>query len=253
MNVSKMNNTDLKVSIIMPVYKASATIEQAVASVVTQSYNNWELIIVNDCCPDDSCRVLKNQVVTHSQIIQVDNKTNQGVVFSRNTGIAQAKGQVIAFLDSDDYWNKDKLNLQMAEIEKGYDLVCSNYLRIKPNSKPVKVMHKVEFSYTDMLKSNQIGNLTGIYRCDRIGKIYQKNVGHEDYLMWLEIVKLAGKGYCIQQSLAYYRVSDGSLSSNKVRAATWQWKIYRKELNLNISTSSWLFFNYMFNALKKRT
>lgn len=247
-----MTNSDLKVSIIMPVYKASATIEQAVASIINQSYKNWELIIVNDCCPEGSCKLVRKQVVSNPRIIQIDNANNQGVVTSRNTGIAQAKGEVIAFLDSDDYWHEDKLSLQMTMIEKGYDLVCSNYLRIKPNSEPIEVVHKVEFSYTDMLKSNQIGNLTGMYRCDRIGKIYQKKVGHEDYVMWLEVVKTAGKGYCIQQPLAYYRVSNSSLSSNKARAATWQWAIYRKELNLNLIISLWFFSNYVYAALKKR-
>lgn len=253
MNAKKMTNTDLKVSIIMPVYRASRTIEQAVASVVAQSYKNWELIIINDCCPDDSCRLIENQIASNSQMIRIDNVTNQGVVISRNAGIAQAKGQILAFLDVDDYWHIDKLERQMAKIKEGYDLVCSNYLRVKSGFEPVEVKHKKEFNSIDMLKSNQIGNLTGIYRCDRIGKVYQKKVGHEDYLMWLEVVKLAGKGYCIQQPLAYYRVSDGSLSSNKIRAAVWQWKIYRKELRLSPIKSLWFFSSYIYTALKKRS
>ena len=237
----------------MPVYKASATIDQAVASVVTQSYHNWELIIINDACPEDSCRVIREQVINSPQIIQIDNATNQGVVISRNAGIAHASGSIIAFLDSDDYWHSDKLKRQIVKIEEGYDVVCSNYLRVKPNNEHLLVKHKKEFNFFDMLKSNQIGNLTGLYRCDRLGKIYQKQVGHEDYLMWLEIVKRSGNGYCVQEPLAYYRVSNKSLSSNKFRAMTWQWYIYRKELNLNLILSGYFFVNYLLNALKKRT
>lgn len=252
MNVKEMINTDLKVSIIMPVYRASRTIEQAVASVVNQSYDNWELIIINDACPEDSCRVIRDQIINSPQIKQIDNANNQGVAVSRNKGIAEAHSNVIAFLDSDDYWHEDKLSLQMKKVEEGYDVVCSNYYRVSRNNKSVKVIYQEEFDYSDMLKSNQIGNLTGMYRCDHIGKFYQKDVGHEDYLMWLEVVKLAGKGYCIQQPLAYYRVSDGSLSSNKIRAATWQWKIYRRELRLSLITSLWLFSSYVYTALKKR-
>ena len=248
----KMNSTYLKISIIMPVYKASATIDQAVASVVTQSYHNWELIIINDACPEDSCRVIREQVINSPQIIQIDNATNQGVVISRNAGIAHASGSIIAFLDSDDYWHSDKLKRQIVKIEEGYDVVCSNYLRVKPNNEHLLVKHKKEFNFFDMLKSNQIGNLTGLYRCDRLGKIYQKQVGHEDYLMWLEIVKRSGNGYCIQEPLAYYRVSNKSLSSNKFRAMTWQWYIYRKELNFSLIFSVWLLLNYLFKALKKR-
>lgn len=247
-----MTSADLKVSIIMPVHKARATIEQAVASVVAQSYHNWELIVINDECPDNSCQLITEYRVNDPRIIQINHAINQGVVTSRNIGISQSKGQIIAFLDSDDYWGKYKLERQMAKIEEGYDVVCSNYLRVKPNSNPIEVMHKKEFKFFDMLKSNQIGNLTGMYRCDRLGKIYQKEVGHEDYLMWLEIVKLAGIAYCVQEPLAYYRVSNKSLSSNKFQAMTWQWKIYRKELNLGLITSLWFFSSYVYGALKKR-
>ena len=247
-----MAKTELKVSIIMPVYRASSTIEQAIASVINQSYNNWELIIVDDCCPEDSCSQVESLVVTNSQVIQINNKTNQGVAISRNKGIAKAKGDVIAFLDADDCWHPDKLSLQIEKIGDGYDVVCSNYVRVALNSKDIEVLHKEKFDYSDMLKSNQIGNLTGMYRCENIGKMYQKNVGHEDYIMWLEVVKLAKKGYCIQTPLAYYHVSSSSLSSNKLQAATWQWRVYRKELKLSPMTSLYFFSNYIYAALKKR-
>ena len=250
--MSAMVKTDLKVSIIMPVYKARETIEQAVQSVIAQDYQNWELIIVNDRCPEDSCSQVENLVVTNSQIIQINNITNQGVAISRNKGIAKAKGKVIAFLDADDYWHPDKLSLQIEKIDDGYDVVCSSYVRVKLNNTDIEVSHKEKFDYSDMLKSNHIGNLTGIYRCEHIGKVYQKNIGHEDYVMWLEVVKLAKKGYSIQTPLAYYRVSSSSLSSNKFRAANWQWRVYRKELKLSLITSLYFFSNYIYSALKKR-
>ena len=247
-----VTNSDLKISIIMPVYKACATIEQAVESVINQTYQNWELIIVDDGCPDDSCTHVKNTIISDLRIFRIDNIINQGVAISRNKGIAKAKGNVIAFLDSDDYWHPDKLSLQVDKIRKGYDVVCSNYIRVESNTKTKEVFHRVEFDYSDMLKSNRIGNLTGVYRSDRIGKIYQKNVGHEDYIMWLEIVKIAKKGYCIQKSLAYYRVTNNSLSSNKFQAALWQWRVYRKEVNLSLIKSIWFFLNYSYTAYKKR-
>lgn len=252
MNVDEMTNIDLKVSIIMPVYRASATIEQAVASVIAQSYNNWELIIINDCCPENSCKLIDSEIATYPQITLINNETNLGVAVSRNKGIAQAKGIVIAFLDSDDYWHEGKLSLQIKKIKEGYDVVCSNYYRITPTHKTVQVTYKEEFDYSDMLKSNQIGNLTGLYRCDHIPKVYQKDVGHEDYLMWLEVVKMAGKVYCIQQPLAYYRVNTNSLSGNKLQAVGWQWQIYREELDFSIPKSTWLFVNYIYLAYRKR-
>ena len=252
MIMNAMTKSGLKISIIMPVYNACATIERAVQSVIVQVYKNWELIIINDCCPEDSCSQVENLVVNNSQVIQINNKTNQGVAISRNKGIAKAKGNVIAFLDADDYWHPDKLSLQIEKIDDGYDVVCSNYVRVKLSSKDVEVFHKEKFDYLDMLKSNHIGNLTGMYRCEHIGKVYQKNIGHEDYVMWLEVVKLAKKGYCIQTPLACYRVSSSSLSSNKFQAANWQWRVYRKELKFSLTTSLYFFLNYLYAALKKR-
>lgn len=245
-------SVSLKVSIIMPVYKASETIKQAVESVISQSYENWELIIINDCCPNNSCNEIKSLVAGCSKIKQINNRVNKGVAASRNIGISIAQGEILAFLDSDDYWHQDKLMLQIIKIKEGFDIISSNYFRLRPNSKNIEVFHKEIFNYLDMLKSNQIGNLTGIYRCDRLGKFYQKDIGHEDYLMWLQIIRKAERGYCVQQPLAYYRVSEDSVSSNKLKAITWQWKIYRQELQLNLVSSLWLFLNYLHKALKKR-
>lgn len=245
-------SVSLKVSIIMPVYKASETIKQAVESVISQSYENWELIIINDCCPNNSCNEIKSLVAGCSKIKQINNRVNKGVAASRNIGISIAQGEILAFLDSDDYWHQDKLMLQIIKIKEGFDIISSNYFRLRPNSKNIEVFHKEIFNYLDMLKSNQIGNLTGIYRCDYLGKFYQKNIGHEDYLMWLQIIRKAERGYCVQQPLAYYRVSEDSVSSNKLKAITWQWKIYRQELQLNLVSSLWLFLNYLHKALKKR-
>lgn len=236
----------------MPVYKASETIKQAVESVISQSYENWELIIINDCCPNNSCNEIKSLVAGCSKIKQINNRVNKGVAASRNIGISIAQGEILAFLDSDDYWHQDKLMLQIIKIKEGFDIISSNYFRLRPNSKNIEVFHKESFNYLDMLKSNQIGNLTGIYRCDRLGKFYQKDIGHEDYLMWLQIIRKAERGYCVQQPLAYYRVSEDSVSSNKLKAITWQWKIYRQELQLNLVSSLWLFLNYLHKALKKR-
>lgn len=246
-----MTEQNLKFSIIMPVYIARETIEQAISSVIDQTYSNWELIIINDACPDESCKSINKIIKDNNQIIQINNKTNQGVAKSRNVGIAYATGEVIAFLDADDYWHQEKLDLQVAKIEEGYDVVCSNYFRIELNGKATQVIHKKEFDYSDMLKSNRIGNLTGIYRCDRIGKVYQKNIGHEDYLMWLNIMEKAETGYCVQQPLAFYRMSENSLSSNKVKAMTWQWHIYRNELHLSLLNSIWFFLNYSYLAYNK--
>ena len=241
-----------KVSIIMPVYKSVCTIEKAVKSVVGQSYNNWELIIINDRCPENSCDSILHIIKNSDRIIKIDNDENLGVSKSRNRGIDIATGDIIAFLDSDDYWVDDKLEKQIIKIQAGYDVVCSNYIRVYDSYENNEVTHKEQFSYTDMLRSNQIGNLTGMYNCKKIGKVFQKDVGHEDYVMWLEIVKKSKKNICIQEPLAYYKVSSNSVSSNKFKAVIWQWRIYRCVLKFNLLKSIWLFINYVYFACKKR-
>ena len=241
-----------KVSIIMPVYSAARTIEQAVSSVISQSYDHWELIIINDNCPENSCDSILHIIDNDDRIIKIDNEKNIGVSKSRNKGINIASGDIIAFLDSDDYWVYNKLENQIEKIQDGCDVVCSNYIRIYENGRQSEVAHKEMFFYSDMLKSNQIGNLTGIYNCKKIGKIYQEDVGHEDYVMWLQVVKKSKKNICIQEPLAYYRVSGHSVSSNKLKTVIWQWKIYRKALNFNLLKSLWLLVHYIYFAGKKR-
>lgn len=250
--MNKIDNIDLKVSIIMPVYQAGRTIEKAVSSVIAQSYEHWELIVIDDFCPDNSCKQIESLIANDSRIIQIKNIYNEGVAASRNKGIEQAKGEVIAFLDSDDYWHENKLSLQLDRINEGYDVVCSNYFRVSSDKILFKVRSSEIFDYSDMLKSNKIGNLTGVYRCDHIGKIYQKNIGHEDYLMWLEIVRATHEVYCVQQNLAYYQVTNNSLSANKLQAMIWQWKIYRRELRFSKMKSIWLFMYYIYLSFKKR-
>ncbi len=137
-----------------------------------------------------------------------------------------------------------------------YDVVCSHYYTFEDDLKLIKNTRGAEelIGYQDMLKSNWIGNLTGIYNQKRIGKVYQQKVGHEDYLMWLAVLQKARNGlaYCIPEPLACYRLSTHSLSGNKIRAADWQWRIYRQHLGLSYQKSCYLFATYLFNAVVKR-
>ncbi|MBI6312248.1 glycosyltransferase, partial [Proteus mirabilis] len=185
-------------------------------------------------------------------IIYIKNKKNIGASLSRNIGIKLSKGKFIAFLDSDDLWLPNKLEEQYKKLVNGWDVVCSNYTTFnEKNEIKYRTSPKI-INYSDMLLSNFIGNLTGTYNKDIIGKVYQKNKGHEDYIMWLDILKKSKKAYCIQKPLAKYRISEKSLSGNKLKAIQWQWSIYRSELNLSFIKSSYYFINYIYNALKKR-
>lgn len=139
-------------------------------------------------------------------------------------------------------WIKNKLSLQMEKLEDGWDLVCSNFITFSNEKEYINARISPEIiTYDMMLKSNFIGNLTGIYNREKLGIFNQVNEGHEDYIMWLDIISVTNRAYCIQECLAKYRVNEHSLSSNKIKAIAWQWNIYRKTvafhsyIQLNIS------------------
>ncbi|MEQ5679554.1 glycosyltransferase family 2 protein [Providencia rettgeri] len=238
------------VSIIMPCYNAEKYISESINSVLAQTYTKFELIIIDDSSTDKSINIISEYQDNRIKLIK--SNLNQGVATSRNKGIMAAKGQYISFLDSDDLWEPSKLEKQITLLESGWDLVCSNYSAFKSDGKTKLRISPRVITYEDLLRSCFIGNLTGIYCAKKLGKFFQKSTGAEDYLMWLAILKSAQKAYCIQESLAKYRISNTSLSSNKFKAIKWQWSIYRNELKLSTPKSLYYFSHYLLNALKKR-
>ncbi|WP_345866592.1 glycosyltransferase family A protein [Shewanella algae] len=241
------------VSIIMPAYNAARYIRNSVASVLCQSFGDWRLYIVDDASTDDTANVVAD--IHDDRIEYILLKDNGGVANARNVGIQSAKGKYIAFLDSDDLWEANKLEKQISLLEQGYTVVCGNYSTFLSDDieRAVSVRTSpIEFSYGDMLNSNRIGNLTGVYNRELLGTFYQESCGHEDYLMWLAIMKVARKGVCVQDIVARYRLSPNSLSANKLTAAKWQWYIYRHGLSLSLFDSLYHWLNYVVIALKKR-
>ncbi|WP_222860210.1 glycosyltransferase family 2 protein [Vibrio cholerae] len=241
------------VSIIMPCYNAFLTVEESVYSIINQTYPHWRLYIIDDCSNEETRSKLLELSTVDSRINVVFLESNTGVANARNVGINLAQGEYISFLDSDDLWLRDKLDKQIKFLMAGYNVVCSNYTLFTDNSlKPISTRKFPKtFEYHHMLYGNKIGNLTGIYNQKILGKFYQKKIGHEDYLMWLDIMREAKLGYCIQQSLASYRVTKTSLSSNKIKASSWQWRIYRDNLNLTITQSLYYWLAYVFNAVSR--
>lgn len=246
-----MPNIDHSFSVIMPAYNAEKTIRDSIISVLEQTHTNFELLIINDNSSDETLNIIKS--FSDNRIKVITNEKNLGVAESRNKGIKLSSGRYIAFLDSDDLWFPVKLEKQFKVFLEGYKIVCSAYITIDNDFfSNQSVFFKENLTYSDMLYSNFIGNLTGVYDSLHLKKVYQKKIGHEDYIMWLELMKIADCAFCIKEPLAAYRISNKSLSSNKLKAMKWQWNIYRKELNLNFMRSAYYFSYYIFNAFKKR-
>lgn len=227
------------VSIIMPMFNASSFAKQAIYSVQSQSYKNWELIIVDDCSTDDSIAVLEKELSDH-RIFLIKNKKNLGIANSRNIAISAAQGRYIAFLDSDDIWLPTKLERQLAFMKKTKFPICfSSYYTInKNNIKTGLRLIPDRSSYESLLTAHHIGTLTAIYDTEFYGKQYFLEIHHEDYEMWLRLFKkLPSPIFGIKEPLAEYRVHNGSKSSNKFKTIMWRWRIYREFEKLNISKS----------------
>ncbi|QDE30510.1 glycosyltransferase family 2 protein [Shewanella polaris] len=239
------------VSIIMPGFNCSKTVARAFLSVVNQTHKNWELLFVDDASTDNTIEIVQSILDYRIKVFRSDVNSGSAVA-PRNRAIDLAKGKYIAFLDSDDSWEPNKLELQLnAMIQNRCHAACSAYRRVK-NDKVISVV-KPPFiiSYNKLLNSNHIANLTGIYNCEVLGKFYQKDIGHEDYLMWLDIL---GKTdcVCVKDVLASYSISDSSLSSNKYEAIKWHFNILSKELKLPFYKLYFSFFCYVCNAIFKR-
>lgn len=246
------------VSIIMPAYNAEKYIEEAIQSVLKQTYTNWELVIVNDCSTDKTEQIIKKYQEQDQRIKLYSLPKNQGVANARNAAIENAFGRYIAFLDSDDIWLPEKLEKQIMFMRiNDYLFTFHDYRTIrvidKRFSKVIKVPIKVD--YKELLKGNNTGSC--LSTCiDRavIKEIYMPNEKHEDYICWLNILKnYSIVGYGMNECLAYYRVGKKSVSSNKIKSAYWTWHVYRKSQRLSILKSIYYMFFYIKNGLKKRS
>lgn len=242
----------------MPAYNAGNTIYESIQSVLAQTYKHFELIVVNDCSSDNTKGIVENFIRSDSRIKFIDKVVNEGVASARNTGLDHAQGEFVAFLDSDDLWCEDKLKKQVELLNEypNVDVTYTEYFRFIDKDFSQKV--SIPKGYTDyrlLLKGDFIANSSALYRFKKFRDIRQKRIGAEDYLFWLEIFDHENvKGLGINEPLMYYRVADKkeSLSSNKIKSASWVWSIYYKHLNLGYFYSVYYFINYVIRALCKR-
>ncbi len=243
-------------SIVISCYNSSKYIRLAIESVISQTYQNWELLVVDDCSTDDSAQIINCMAKTDERIKYFKTISHSGSpVLPRNVGVEHAKGRYIAFLDSDDMWLPNKLERQSNMFERYNDMaICFAYYEKigemgERNNRIVKSPVKV--AYENLLKGNVIGGLTAVYDTEKVGKVFFKNHSHEDYILWLDILK---QGYVARNTNtveALYRVRGNSVSSNKLKTLSWQWDIYRNVEKIGLFRSCYYFLNYAYRGIKK--
>lgn len=238
------------VSVIMPVYNSSRYISEAIKSVLAQTYTNWELIIVDDASTDGTAQIIERFATSQPRIISIKLATNNGPGFCRNKATEVAIGDYIAFLDSDDLWMLDKLEVQLDfMIENNCDVSFTSYLHIDEtgNSLNKRVRAMTVLSHKKQFRNNYIGNLTGMYHAASLGKIESPKIPkRQDWALWLEAIKLSKKpARGIAQDLAYYRIRKNSVSSNKIGLLKHNFNFYKNHLGYSWPASLYFMSGFL--------
>ncbi|ALR93065.1 glycosyltransferase family 2 protein [Vibrio sp. Vb5031] len=245
----------LLVSVIMPTYNSTGTVVESIQSVLSQTYKNWELIIVDDRSTDNTWQVIQTYADKYDNIRVYQNKENLGAGASRNFAIKKARGRFIAFLDSDDLWTEDKLAEQIPfMLENNYPLTYTHYSRFTSEEELSVVTAPEYTTYKKLMYSNVIGCLTAVYDAQALGKRYMPLIRkRQDMGLWLDILKDTPKAYCLPKPLAKYRMDSG-MTANKFSVLSYQWKFYRDVVGLSLPRSLFTFSVYAVKGtMKHRT
>lgn len=252
--MSAINKREKLISIIMPAYNCEKFIEKAVTSVIEQTYKLWELIVIDDGSRDSTVRILKELSNKDDRIRFYINEENQGVSATRNRGISLAKGDWIAFLDSDDMWEETKLQKQMELAFKTaaeFLFTGSSYINEEgefyqgifevPNQVTYKILrtHNVVSCSSVLIKKKYFENIK-----------MEKDDMHEDYAVWLRVLKTGIVAYGINEPLLIYRISRNSKSGNKIKTIKMTYKVFQF-IGMNPISSVYFLCRHILGSVKK--
>lgn len=252
-----MNNKyiDGLVSVVIPLYNAELYIERTLDSVLRQSYQNYEIIIVNDCSKDNSSKIVEQYCQNDERVKLFQQKTNQGAAAARNRALKEAKGRYIAFLDSDDVWDERKIEKQISFMNDSnisfaftaYDMIDENDKRIKD-----KIKIKTVVKYRDLLKKTMISTPTVIYDRFAYGDVTlpMRRTG-QDYAFWLLLLRKEN-AYGIDEPLVHVRRRPGSLSKNKFQNIKDVWEVQTNNEEISKIHAAINCLAYCFYSMKKR-
>jgi teichuronic acid biosynthesis glycosyltransferase TuaG len=242
------------VSIIMAAYNAEKTIELAIESVLNQTYSNFELLVINDCSKDGTAKLVEDFSAKDNRVRLISNEKNSGVSFTRKHGLEEANGSWIAILDSDDAWAPEKLEKQIElQNRTNADLLFTGSAFMDSEGRPIDwYLHApAEATYRQLLKQNVLSNSSALVRKELYAKHYAVGDGmHEDFAIWLSILKEGKKAYGVDEPLLIYRIAKSSKSGNKIKAAKMNWNTYRY-VGLNVVEAAYYEAWYMFKNVMK--
>jgi len=230
-----------KVSIITPIYNCENFIKKTIDSIIAQTYKNWELIIVDDCSKDNTEEIIKKYMLKDNRIKYLKFDINQGAAMARTKAMELANGNYMAFLDSDDLWEDNKLEKQLKFMkENNYNFTCTAYEQIDENGEALNkiVKPKKKANYNRILLDCPVGNSTVMYNVENLGKFKVPNIRkRNDDALWLQILKKEKNIYGMNDVLMKYRIRSNSISSNKLDLIKYHWQLYREIEHLSIIRS----------------
>lgn len=252
------------ISIVVPVYNAVPYLKDTFRSIQQQTYENWELLLVDDASTDNSVELIMQEISTWEASTGKNNirlycqKENQGPATARNIGIHYAKGRYLVYQDADDVWDKNKLEKQLAFQKErncafsftGYEFADET---AKRNGKVVHVPEQI--TYREALKNTTISTITVMFDCTKIPQellLQPENCQREDTATWWKILKQGYIAYGLDEPLSVYRRHAGSHSSNKFKAVWGTWRMYREQENMGFFKTMGYMLNYIYGAVKRR-
>jgi glycosyltransferase involved in cell wall biosynthesis len=238
------------ISVIVPIYNAEKTIVKTLDSILSQSYTNKEIILINDMSTDDTLKEIKKFLYLEN-VTLINNKKNVGAAASRNKGIRICKGRFVAFIDSDDTWMTNKLECQVNfMLSNNFPISCTSYSRYINGRFEKNVIPPKIIDHKKLLSSNFIGLSTAIIDIQKTEKQYFRNLrSKEDYIYWLDILR---KGFCaggLQEVLTRYAVNK-KLSHRK-KLAKKQWHVFRDIEKMSRTKSLYHFCKYAAHGIYK--
>ena len=242
------------VSVIMPAFNAMSTIQASIESVLGQTFTDWELIIVDDCSSDSTVSIAQAFAAEDSRLRLFQNSKNAGVAATRNKALSHAQGKWIAFLDSDDLWRSDKLELQLRfaeEVGAKITYTGTAYMNAAGEVYNYYLPAAPELSYKALLRRNLMSCSSVLVRRD-VMVPFEGGDFHEDYVTWLKILRHTGcSAYGLDKPLLIYRISGQSRSTKRIRSGLMIFRAYR-QAGYGWLMSQLFTVRYTFHSIPKR-
>ena len=242
-----------EVSIITPVFNSSKFLEETIASVLNQTFTDWEWMITDDKSTDNSVEII--QKINDSRIQLILSDKNGGAGHARNLSLKQASGRFITFLDADDFWEPNFLEEMISFMKKeNTELAYSNYARCDENLNPVIEDFKADkpVTFDNLLKTCRLSLLSSMYDSQKVGKEYfPEGSKREDHVMWLNLLKKIPVGKPLPKTMAKYRMHQSSISRKKSNIVKDQYLVYKDYMNFSTVKSLYYTANWALNGFMK--